>query len=98
MPATCRHPSPARSRPPSQKKQIRLLPPESFSRSRAIMKSDNRRDILPEFPPEETPAGVDRRAFLMRSALVGSVAVLTGAAIPKHALAAPYPQQPALSP
>jgi L-serine dehydratase len=32
----------------------------------------------PNLMPLETPAGVDRRAFLMRSALVGSVAVLNG--------------------
>ena len=32
----------------------------------------------PNLMPLETPPGVDRRAFLMRSALVGSVAVLNG--------------------
>ena len=35
--------------------------------------------------PGEMPAGVDRRAFLMRTALIGATAVLTGRAIPANA-------------
>ena len=34
--------------------------------------------VLPELDVTELPPGVDRRAFLMRSALVGAVAVITG--------------------
>src|SRR5512134_2842176 len=55
--------------------------------------------------PTEIPAGVDRRAFMMRSALVGSVAVLTGctpAAKEQSAAASPpappEAPKPALSP
>jgi L-serine dehydratase len=46
-------------------------------------------DILPE--SLELPAGVDRRAFMMRSALVGAVSVLAGCS-------APTPQQTAAGP
>jgi L-serine dehydratase len=44
----------------------------------------------------EIPDGFDRRAFLMRSAVVGAVAVLTGCAAPtpEQAAAAPPPQSP----
>jgi L-serine dehydratase len=46
----------------------------------------------------EIPDGFDRRAFLMRSAVVGAVAVLTGCAAPtpEQAAAAPPPQPPPL--
>jgi L-serine dehydratase len=56
----------------------------------------------PNLMPLETPPGVDRRAFLMRSALVGSVAVLNGCkpATPEAgtppAAAAPPPASPAV--
>src|SRR3954452_19084914 len=62
------------------------------------MKSEKPRDktdLLPKLDLEDIPAGVDRRAFLMRTAMIGSVAVLTGcsAADPrKSVLAAPPPQ------
>src|SRR3954469_17196345 len=55
----------------------------------------DKRDLLPKLDLEDFPPGVDRRAFLMRTAMIGSVAVLTGcsAADPKQtALAAPPPQ------
>ena len=44
----------------------------------------------------EIPDGFDRRAFLMRSAVVGAVAVLTGCAAPtpEQSAAAPPPQPP----
>jgi L-serine dehydratase len=57
----------------------------------------------PNLMPVETPPGVDRRAFLMRSALVGSVAVLNGckpatpeAAATPPAAPAPAPASPAV--
>jgi L-serine dehydratase len=38
-------------------------------------------------PPADLPAGVDRRAFLMRSALIGATAVLAGRPVPANAQA-----------
>src|SRR5207248_6356079 len=45
----------------------------------------------------ETPEGIDRRAFMMRSALVGAMSVITGCSgsTPATAVAAPPPPQPA---
>ena len=62
----------------------------------AIMKSDNRRDktdLFPQLDLKDFPAGVDRRAFLMRTAMIGSVAVLTGCSAPdpKETVVAPPP-------
>ncbi len=45
------------------------------------MKSEKRREkteFLPELNASEIPAGVDRRAFLMRAAMIGSAAVMAG--------------------
>ena len=46
--------------------------------------SDRRDDdasiLDPESTATETPAGIDRRSFMMRSAMIGAVAVLSGAA------------------
>ena len=56
--------------------------------------------ILPDLDQTPVPPGVDRRAFMMRSAVVGAVAVITGckpadkgqgAAVPPPAAAAPKP-------
>jgi len=46
-----------------------------------------------EFQPVEIPDGVDRRAFMMRSALIGATAVLTGCspATPQQQAALPPP-------
>ena len=62
------------------------------------MKSEKRRDksdFLPKLNLEDVPAGVDRRAFLMRTALIGSAAVMTGCSTSeeqqKVAAAAPPP-------
>ena len=55
----------------------------------------------PNLMPLETPPGVDRRAFLMRSALVGSVAVLNGCKPATPEAGAPpatAPAPPATSP
>src|SRR5438270_77602 len=63
-------------------------------------KPRDKMDLLPKLDLEDIPAGVDRRAFLMRTAMIGSVAVLTGcsAADPKQtAEAAPPPQVSNLS-
>jgi L-serine dehydratase len=56
-------------------------------------------EVLPELAGTDVPNGVDRRAFMMRSALVGAVAVLSGCAAPsseavsaKAATATPPPQ------
>jgi len=68
------------------------------------MKSDNRRDktdTLPQLNTTDIPAGADRRAFLMRAAMIGSVAVMTGrsaSAQEKIAAAAPPPQSSNFSP
>src|SRR4051812_2218596 len=37
-------------------------------------------EVLPELAASEVPAGVDRRAFMMRSAMIGAVSVLSGCA------------------
>jgi L-serine dehydratase len=50
-----------------------------------------------ELEVAEVPAGIDRRAFMMRSALIGATAVLTGCAEPtsdQAAAPAPAPPQP----
>jgi L-serine dehydratase len=39
-------------------------------------------EVLPDLADADVPAGVDRRAFMMRSALVGAVAVLSGCSAP----------------
>src|SRR5574338_882196 len=61
---------------------------------------------LSDVSTADVPEGVDRRAFMMRSALVGAVAVITGCAPSNRETAAasapapaapPPPQQPALS-
>src|SRR6187200_2871786 len=46
------------------------------------MKPENHQDAstLPELLAKDAPDGVDRRAFMMRSAMVGAVAVLSGCA------------------
>ncbi|HUL73607.1 MAG TPA: L-serine ammonia-lyase [Vicinamibacterales bacterium] len=53
-------------------------------------------DLLPEASATDLPPGVDRRAFLMRSALVGAVAVISGCAppTPEQAASAPPPTPP----
>ncbi len=43
-------------------------------------KNDHETSFLPEPSPAEVPQGVDRRAFMMRSAMIGATAVLTGCA------------------
>jgi L-serine dehydratase len=40
-------------------------------------KNQSPRDLIPDLP--EPPPGMDRRTFMMRSAMIGAVAVLTGA-------------------
>ena len=59
------------------------------------MKSENRDEVVPlsELKLDEAPAGVDRRAFMMRSALIGATAVITGCA-PPAATSAPTPTSP----
>jgi L-serine dehydratase len=69
------------------------------------MKLDERNELLPlrELRPDQAPAGVDRRAFLMRSALIGATSVITGCAAPKTenlppATPPPLPAASSLSP
>ncbi len=49
-----------------------------------------------EFGPTDVPPGVDRRTFMMRSAVIGSAAVITGCSMPEKqqtaAASAPPPQ------
>jgi L-serine dehydratase len=66
---------------------------------------DHERTALPEFEPIEVPGGVDRRAFMMRSAMVGAVSVLSGCSpsTPEQtaataATATPPPQPAAAAP
>jgi L-serine dehydratase len=65
------------------------LPPEELA-------SPGPDELFGELP--EVPSGMERRAFLMRSALVGAVAVLTGRPPVKAAQTAPLPKAPPLSP
>src|SRR5215204_5082445 len=67
-------------------------PPWSFS-----MKSVKKDELLPldELRLDEAPEGVDRRAFMMRTALIGATAVLNGCT-PAPANTAPAPAPPAL--
>jgi L-serine dehydratase len=51
------------------------------------MSTVSRDEFLP-LTPVEVPAGVDRRAFLMRSAVIGSAAVIAGLPLSEQALAA----------
>ena len=51
------------------------------------MSTENKDDLFPLEPPE-APAGVDRRAFLMRSAVISSAAVIAGLPLSEQALAA----------
>jgi L-serine dehydratase len=66
------------------------------------MKSDERNELLPleELRLDEVPDGVDRRAFMMRTALIGATAVLTGCTpAPTNSAPAPAPPpQPAAPP
>jgi L-serine dehydratase len=45
-------------------------------------------DELVEEGTQEIPDGVDRRQFMMRTAVIGAAAVITGRAVPAHAQAA----------
>ena len=64
------------------------------------MTSDTRADgifIEPEVNAADAPEGVDRRAFMMRSALVGAMSVITGCSPtqnPEKVAAAPAPAAP----
>src|SRR5688500_3114091 len=60
------------------------------------MKSNERDELVPlsELHPDEAPAGIDRRAFMMRTAMVGATSVLTGCASPATGTAAPPPTPP----
>jgi L-serine dehydratase len=68
------------------------------------IEKDREQSVLPEFESTDVPAGVDRRAFMMRSAMVGAVAVLSGCGpstpeeTAKTAATATPPPQPAAPP
>ena len=69
------------------------------------IEKDQEIDVLPELTRTEVPAGVDRRAFMMRSAMIGAVSVLSGCApsTPEEtrkvaATATPPPQPQAAAP
>lgn len=51
------------------------------------MKKKDETIVVPQdlFDPADVPSGVDRRGFLMRSALLGAVAVLSGRTVPANA-------------
>ena len=54
-------------------------------------------DLLPDttLPTVELPAGMDRRAFMMRSAIFGATAVIAGCAAPTEQQVAKAPPPPA---
>jgi L-serine dehydratase len=60
----------------------------------------DKKDLLPDLNTGEIPAGVDRRTFLMRSAILGSAAVIAGYTISpnQRKVLAQTSQAPALSP
>src|SRR4051812_27127990 len=69
----------------------------------AMMRNENEpdMDVLPELAESHVPSGVDRRAFMMRSAMIGAVSVLSGcgadspeSAAAKAATATPPPAPP----
>jgi len=67
------------------------------------MKPEDQRkkDFLPELNLKDIPSGVDRRTFLMRSAVIGSAAVISGCAVSEkeqNVTAAPPPQKSGTSP
>ena len=47
--------------------------------------------------PDEVPAGVDRRTFLMRNAVIGASAVMTGVTWTPEARAAQAARSPVMS-
>jgi hypothetical protein len=69
---------------------------------------ENDLPVIPGVETADLPAGLDRRAFILRSAVAGAAAVMTGGASPKdgaaaavpaaEAPAAAAPQAPPLSP
>jgi L-serine dehydratase len=61
------------------------------------MKHDDRDDVWAggAWNADAVPEGVDRRAFLMRSAVIGAVSVIAGRSAPEAA-SLPPPQQPAV--
>jgi L-serine dehydratase len=60
------------------------------------MKPNDRDEIVPlsELQLDEAPAGIDRRAFMMRSALIGATAVINGCATPPATATTPPPTSP----
>jgi L-serine dehydratase len=60
----------------------------------------DKKDLFPDLNTGEIPAGVDRRTFLMRSAILGSAAVIAGYTISpnQRKVLAQTSQAPALSP
>jgi L-serine dehydratase len=64
-------------------------------------RNDERKDLVSslDVAPDEAPDGVDRRAFLMRSALVSAMAVITGCSRPgQESVVAAAPQAPQPAP
>ena len=68
------------------------MKPETHDHDRPLLSTS-------EFTAPDVPAGVDRRAFMMRSAVIGAAAVMTGCSPtqerPAETTAAPPPPQPA---
>jgi len=70
-----------------------------------MKKSDKECELFtPVLPSTEVPSGVDRRTFLMRSAVVGAAVVISGVNMPaeeqakKAAAGGPPPKAPTISP
>ena len=72
----------------------------SMGRSNHMKSKNKGADFLPQLDTKDVPAGVDRRTFLMRSAVITSAAVMAGCSVSEDAkthAAAPPPQTPNLS-
>src|SRR5262245_14487275 len=72
--------------------------PPAITRVPTMTPEGPRTPQLPDVLPDtvELPSGIDRRAFMMRSALVGAVSVMAGcsAPTPQQQAAAPAPAAP----
>jgi L-serine dehydratase len=68
----------------------------SLWKTEKTMSDEKHEELLP-LEPAEVPAGVDRRSFLMRSAVIGSAAVIAGLPLSQQALAAAAATDPPAS-
>ena len=60
--------------------------------------SPNNPDLFPELPKEANPSSIDRRTFLIRNAVIGAAAVMTGTTWTRDARAAQAAKEAAAKP